>query len=72
MRRTVLIIASLAAVYTACRTTQPPGTENQLPIESVTTEREPIQTVPDSPAGQTAPVTAPTGDGGVPPEPDAP
>jgi hypothetical protein len=69
MRRTVLVIACLSAVYAACRTTQPPGTENQLPIENVTTEREPIQLVPDEPPGHTGPVTAPV-DGGVPPEPD--
>jgi hypothetical protein len=70
MRRAVLVIACLSAVYAACRTTQPPGTENQLPIENVTTEREPIQLVPDEPPGRTAPVTAPTDGGEVPPEPD--
>src|SRR5688500_17597675 len=28
MRRVVLVVVSLAAVFAACRTTQPPGTEN--------------------------------------------
>lgn len=71
MRRAVLVIACLSAVYAACRTTQPPGTEEQVPIENVTTEREPIQLVPDEPPGPSEPVTAPI-DGGVQPEPDVP
>lgn len=71
MRRAVLVVVSLAAIHGACRTTQPPGTEEQVPIQNVTTEREPIQNVPDEPAGPAAPVPdAP--DGGVGPEPDEP
>lgn len=64
MRRVVLVIASLAVMYAACRTTQPPGTENQMPIENVTTEREPMQNVPANPPGPAAPLTAPL-DGGT-------
>ena len=69
MRRVVLVVVSLAAVVAACRTSQPPGAENQNPIGTVGTEREPIQTVPDEPPGPGAPMPdAP--DGGVGPEPD--
>jgi type IV pilus biogenesis protein CpaD/CtpE len=63
MRRAVLIAACLAAIAFACRTTQPPGTENQLPID--TPGQEPIQTVPSEPPGPAGPLTAPM-DGGTP------
>jgi hypothetical protein len=70
MRRAVLVVACLSAMYAACRTTQPPGTEDQVPIQNVTTEREPIQLVPDEPPGPAAPLP-PVPDGGVlPPEPE--
>ncbi|MDY7225787.1 hypothetical protein [Hyalangium rubrum] len=57
MRRVVLAAAVLAAVAFACRTTQPEGTENQMPIDSVGTE--PVQTVPAEPPGPAGPLTAP-------------
>lgn len=69
MRRVVLVVVSLAAVFAACRTSQPPGTENQVPPGTVGTEREPIQTVPAEQGGPADPLPdAP--DGGVGPEPD--
>ena len=69
MRRIVLVLVSLAAMVAACRTTQPPGTEDQVPSGTVGTEREPIQTVPSEEGGPAEPLPdAP--DGGVPPEPD--
>jgi hypothetical protein len=63
MRRLVLIAAALTVTAFACRTTQPPGTENQLPIDSV--GPEPMQTVPSEPAGPAGPITSPTEDGGT-------
>jgi hypothetical protein len=65
MRRAALLIAlSLAALPAACKTTQPPGTENQPPIDGPDTAREPTQNVPASPPGPAAPITAPGVDGG--------
>jgi hypothetical protein len=61
MRRPVLIAAGLTRTVIACRTAQPPGTENQVPIDAV--GPEPVQTVPSEPAG---PITAPVEDGGTP------
>ncbi|HVG63117.1 MAG TPA: hypothetical protein VNA24_31430 [Hyalangium sp.] len=64
MRRIVLIAAAiLAGIVFACRTTQPPGTENQVPIDNV--GPEPVQTVPAEPPGPAGPLTAPL-DGGTP------
>lgn len=63
MRRAVLIALCLAAVPLACRTTQPPGTENNEPIQGPDQVREPIQTVPDSPPGPGTPM--PDVDGGT-------
>ncbi|HYH97167.1 hypothetical protein [Hyalangium sp.] len=63
MRRAVLIAATLATIAFACRTTQPPGTENQVPIDAV--GPEPVQTVPAEPPGPAGPLTAPV-DGGTP------
>jgi hypothetical protein len=63
MRRAVLIAAVLTAVALACRTTQPPGTESQVPIDSP--GQEPVQTVPSEPPGPAGPITAP-GDAGTP------
>lgn len=62
MRRAVLIAAILAATVFACRSTQPPGTENQVPIDNV--GPEPVQTVPAEPPGPAGPLTAPL-DGGT-------
>ncbi len=63
MRRLVLTAALLAAIAFACRTSQPPGTENQVPIDAV--GPEPVQTVPAEPPGPAGPLTAPV-DGGTP------
>ncbi|MFP2912973.1 hypothetical protein ACLESD_49800 [Pyxidicoccus sp. 3LFB2] len=62
MRRAVLIALCLAAVPLACRTTQPPGAENQEPIQGPDQVREPIQNVPDNPPGPGTPM--PDVDGG--------
>lgn len=56
MRRAVLIALCLAAVPLACRTTQPPGAENQEPIQGPDQVREPIQTVPNEPPGPAGPL----------------
>jgi hypothetical protein len=61
MHRAVLTAVTLAALSFACRTTQPPGTENQVPIDSP--GQEPIQTVPAEPPGPTGPITAPKDEG---------
>ncbi|RKH06850.1 hypothetical protein D7V97_22130 [Corallococcus sp. CA053C] len=69
MRRAVLIIAALGltAGAVACKTTQPPGTENQNPIQGPDTVREPIQNVPDEPPGPASPINNAAGvDGGTP------
>jgi hypothetical protein len=63
MRRAVLIVAFLAAASLACRSTQPPGTENQMPIDSL--GPEPVQTVPAEPPGPAGPLTVPM-DAGTP------
>lgn len=68
MRRVVIIAAVLAAIAVACRTTQPPGTEGQVPIDQV--GPEPVQSVPAEPPGPAGPITAPL-DGGMPPPMDA-
>lgn len=64
MRRVLLIAAGLSAIAFACRSTQPPGTENQLPIDTV--GQEPIQTVPSEPPGPAGPLTTTAMDGGTP------
>ena len=61
MRRAVLIAVTLAALSFACRTTQPQGTENQVPID--TPGQESIQTVPAEPPGPSGPITAPVDEG---------
>lgn len=63
MRRAVLIALCLAAVPLACRTTQPPGAENNEPIQGPDQVREPIQNVPDNPPGPGTPM--PDADGGT-------
>ncbi|MBZ4418746.1 hypothetical protein [Myxococcus sp. RHSTA-1-4] len=62
MRRAVLIALCLAAVPLACKTTQPPGAEEQEPIQGPTEVREPIQNVPNEPPGPASPM--PEVDGG--------
>lgn len=68
MRRAVLLIAALGltAGAVACKTTQPPGTEDQQPIQGPDTAREPMQNVPDEPPGPASPINAPGVDGGTP------
>jgi hypothetical protein len=63
MRRVVLIAVGVLVGMLACRTTQPPGTENREPIGDPA-QREPIQTVPSEPPGNAEPLTAP--DSGTP------
>ncbi|MFP2929602.1 hypothetical protein ACLESO_31265 [Pyxidicoccus sp. 3LG] len=63
MRRAVLIALCLAAVPLACKTTQPPGAENQEPIQGPTEVREPIQNVPETQPGPANPL--PEADGGT-------
>jgi hypothetical protein len=63
MRRVLLIAASLAAITFACRTSQPPGAENQMPLDGP--GQEPIQTVPSEPPGPAGPLSGPF-DGGTP------
>ena len=64
MRRVLLLAVGVLVGSLACRTTQPPGTENQEPIEAPA-QREEIQTVPAEPPGPSGPLTAP--DAGIPP-----
>lgn len=63
MSRVLIIAAVLAAIVIACRTTQPPGTEGQVPINQ--TGPEPVQSVPAEPPGPAGPITAPM-DAGTP------
>ncbi|MBU8898829.1 hypothetical protein DRW03_10435 [Corallococcus sp. H22C18031201] len=68
MRRAVLLVALCLAVSPlACKTTQPPGTQNQEPLEGPDTVREPDQNVPDIPPGPAAPFPSDGGSG--PPKP---
>jgi hypothetical protein len=64
MRRALLIVVGVLVGFLACRTTQPPGTENQEPIEDPG-QREKIQTVPAEPPGPASPLTE--SDAGTPP-----
>jgi hypothetical protein len=64
MRRVLLIVVGVLGSLLACRTTQPPGTENAQPIEAPA-QREEIQTVPAEPPGPSGPLTEP--DAGTPP-----
>ncbi|MBZ4330640.1 hypothetical protein NR800_31465 [Corallococcus interemptor] len=69
MRRAVLLIAALGlsvAGAVACKTTQPPGTEDQMPIQGPDTARETIQNVPNEQGGPAGPIQAPDVDGGFP------
>ncbi|MFP2897325.1 hypothetical protein [Corallococcus sp. 4LFB] len=70
MRRAVLLIAALGltAGVVACKTTQPAGTEDQMPIQGPDTAREPIQNVPNDRGGPAGPIEAPGVDGGTPQE----
>ncbi len=64
MRRTLLIVVGVLVGFLACRTTQPPGTENREPIDAPG-QREEIQNVPAEPPGTAGPLTEP--DAGMPP-----
>ncbi|MCY1017204.1 hypothetical protein [Pyxidicoccus sp. MSG2] len=68
MRRVVFIALCLAAIPLACKTTQPPGAENQEPIQGPTEVREPIQNVPAEPAGPVGPLPDVDGGSGGPSE----
>jgi hypothetical protein len=64
MRRGLMLVGvAVLGSFLACRTTQPPGTENAAPLEDPA-QREKIQTVPAEPPGPTGPMTEP-GDGGT-------
>ncbi|MCE9673026.1 hypothetical protein LY474_34990 [Myxococcus stipitatus] len=58
MRRVVLVVLALAVVPLACKTTQPPGAEEQEPLQGPDQVREPVQTVPDEPPGPATPLPA--------------
>lgn len=65
MRRALLIVGGVVVTFLACRTTQPPGTENAQPIGAVT-DQEPAQLMPAEPPGPSSPIVN-NGDGGTPP-----
>lgn len=58
MRRALLIAVGVVVSLLACRTTQPPGTENAEPIQEPA-QREPRQVVPSEPPGPAGPITEP-------------
>jgi hypothetical protein len=62
MRRALLIAVGVVVSLLACRTTQPPGTENAPPIQEPS-QTEPRQLVPGEPPGSATPITEP--DAGV-------
>ena len=68
MRRALLITIGVVVSLLACRTTQPPGTENAMPIQDPA-QKERSQLAPDEPPGTTGPLNIPTAtdDGGTPP-----
>ncbi|AEI62900.1 hypothetical protein [Corallococcus macrosporus] len=70
MRRAVLLALGVAVAALACKTTQPPGAEEQQPLMGPDQIREPVQTVPDSPAGPATPL--PETDAGTPESQTAP
>lgn len=66
MRRALLIAMGVLVGFLACRTTQPPGTENREPIQQPATQ-EASQLVPAEPPGPAGPITEP--DAGTLPQP---
>ena len=68
MRRGVLVAVAvvLGGAFAACRTTQPPGTENATPIQGAG-DVNPGNIVPAEPPGPTGPLTF--GDAGTPVSP---
>lgn len=69
MRRFLFVALCLAAVPLACKTTQPPGAEEQEPIQGPTEVREPIQNVPENQPGPATPLPDVDGGSGGPTEP---
>lgn len=68
MRRVLLVAVGLGMAFLACRTTQPPGTENAEPIQPPgNTEQN--QLVPAEPPGPASPLTEPTDAGTATPGP---
>lgn len=65
MRRILLITIGVAVPLLACRTTQPPGTEDAQPIQAPANP-EPSQLVPAEPPGPAGPLPA---DAGTPEQP---
>ncbi|QRN96211.1 hypothetical protein JRI60_45550 [Archangium violaceum] len=65
MRRALLMGMGVLVGFLACRTTQPPGTENREPLDDAA-QREEVQNVPAEPPGPAGPITEP--DGGIPPQ----
>ena len=63
MRRALLITIGVVVSLLACRTTQPPGTENATPIQDPAQKES--QLVPAEPPGPAGPLTVP--DAGTPP-----
>ncbi|MFY0563683.1 hypothetical protein ACN28E_07540 [Archangium lansingense] len=64
MRRALLITIGVVVSLLACRTTQPPGTENAPPIQDPA-QKEAGQLVPAEPPGPAEPLPVP--DAGTPP-----
>jgi hypothetical protein len=63
MRRALLITIGVVVSLLACRTTQPPGTENARPLQDPA-QKDEGQLVPAEPPGPAGPLTAP--DAGTP------
>ena len=64
MRRALLITIGVVVSLLACRTTQPPGTEDAKPLQDPA-QKEEGQLVPAEPPGPAGPLAAP--DAGTPP-----
>lgn len=67
MRRALLITIGVVVSLLACRTTQPPGAENAMPLQDPA-QKEDAQLAPAEPPGPAGPLTVPTdSDAGTPP-----
>ena len=64
MRRALLIVGGVVVMGLACRTTQPPGTENAQPIGPAADAQQ-GQLMPAEPPGPSSPMVET--DGGTPP-----
>lgn len=69
MRRALLITIGVVVSLLACRTTQPPGTENAPPIQPPANP-EPSQLVPAEPPGPAGPLPADAGTPELPEDPE--